>query len=210
MNASRRKNSSTPQNDYRPERNAELLDLERLYETPSWYAVYTCVNREKLVAAQFVVRGIEHFLPLYESVRDWSDRRVKLQSPLFPGYLFVFTTLRQRLPILMVPGVVNLVSVARQPVPLSAEIIQTLRDGLNRVSTEPCPYLAIGQRVSICGGPLKGLTGILLRKKAAPRVVISIEEIQQSFLADVDENHLIPMEQPVGTAPPAWAAVSLR
>src|ERR1700739_3959425 len=92
--------------------------LEYLYETPHWYAVYTCAKREKLVASQFALRGVEHFLPLYQTVRRWSDRRVKLQLPLFPGYLFVFTALRNRLPILTVPGVVRLVSTARHPIPL--------------------------------------------------------------------------------------------
>lgn len=187
-----------PYGQARPESRQADMDLDRLYETSYWYAVYTCANREKLVAAQFAVRGIEHFLPLYESVREWSDRRVKSQLPLFPGYLFVFTALRHRLPILTVPGVVNLVSVARQPVALAAETIQTLRDGIQRIAALPYPYLTVGQRVSICAGPLKGLTGILLRRKAAPRVVISINEIRQSFLAEVDANDLMPVGRLMG------------
>ena len=177
-----------PHNSFR-----QSTELERLYDTPNWYAVYTCAQREKLVATQFASRGIEHFLPLFESVREWSDRRVTLQMPLFPGYLFVYTCLRRRLPILTVPGVVNLVSVAGQPAPLPAEVVPTLRDGLKRVSAEPYPYLATGQRISICSGPLKGLTGILLRRKSGPRVVVSIDAIERSFLADVDAHDLAPI-----------------
>lgn len=211
MNTSQKNRRSTPQpaDRNRHESNA-VADLERLYETPQWYAAYTCANREKLVAAQFVVRGIEHFLPVYQSVREWSDRRVKLQLPLFPGYLFVFTSLRNRLPILTVPGVVNLVSTARQPVPLAPEFIQTLRDGINRVSVEPCPYLEIGQRVSICAGPLKGLGGILVRHKSQLRVVISVSEIKQSFVAEVDANHVIPIGPVTGIPAPAWHAETLQ
>ena len=186
------------QHEVRPESGFPNADLERLYETAHWYAVYTCAQREKLVAAQFAVRGIEHFLPLYKSIRQWSDRKVKLDLPLFPGYLFVFTDLRHRLPIVTVPGVVNLVSVAGQPIPLEGETIRTLRDALSRVAAQPYPYLAIGQRVSICGGPLKGLTGILLRRKAMPRVVISIDQIQQSFIAEVDADALVPIGRASG------------
>src|SRR3954452_18790314 len=130
--------------------SSQSTELERLYDTPHWYAVYTCAQREKLVATQFESRGIEHFLPVFESVREWSDRRVALQMPLFPGSLFVNTCLRRRMPILTVPGVVNLVSVAGQPAPLPAEVVPTLRDGLKRVSAEPYPYLTTGQRISIC------------------------------------------------------------
>jgi transcription antitermination factor NusG len=169
--------------------------VDNLDVNPRWYAVYTCANREKLVAAQFASRGIEHFLPLFESVREWSDRRVRLLMPLFPGYLFVFTSLRHRLPVLTVPGVVRLVNVAGQPVPLATEVIETLRDGIKRLEAEPFPYLTIGQRVSICGGPLRGLTGILLRRKSGPRVVVSIEAIERSFLVQVAASDLVPIGQ---------------
>jgi transcription antitermination factor NusG len=113
--------------------------------------------------------------------------------PLFPGYVFVYTSLRRRLPILTVPGVVNLVSVAGQPVPLAPEVVPTLRDGIKRVSAQPYPYLTVGQHVSICSGPLKGLTGILLRRKSGPRVVVSIDAIERSFLADVAADDLAPL-----------------
>jgi transcription antitermination factor NusG len=170
-------------------------DIDRLYAKPRWYAVYTCANREKLVAAQFASRGIEHFLPLFESVREWSDRRVRLLMPLFPGYLFVFTSLRHRLPVLTAPGVVRLVNVAGQPVPLATEVIETLRDGIRRLEAEPFPYLTTGQRVSICAGPLKGLTGFLLRRKSGPGVVVSIEAIERSFLVHVAASDLVPIGQ---------------
>ncbi len=176
--------------------NKELMEnIDRAYEQPHWYAVYTFPNREKLVAAHFASRGIEHFLPLFESVREWSDRRVELLMPLFPGYLFVFTSLRHRLPVITVPGVVRLVNVAGQPVPLATNVIETLRHGIRRLEAEPFPYLTVGQRVSICAGPLKGLTGVLLRRKSGPRVVVSIEAIERSFLVHVAASDLIPIGQ---------------
>src|SRR5690349_14882453 len=51
-----------------------------------WYAAYTCANHEKHVEYQLRARSVEHFLPVYESMRRWKDRRVKLEMPLFPGY----------------------------------------------------------------------------------------------------------------------------
>lgn len=167
-------------------------EVEQLYSTAHWYAVYTCVHREKQVAAQFAVRGIDHYLPLYESVREWSDRRVKLQMPLFPGYLFVSTALRERLRILTVPGVVNLVSSAGQPLPMMQDVIDRLRDCVQRVAAQPYPYLPVGQPVSICSGPLKGWSGVLLRHKSGARVAISIDLIERAFIADVDANDLVP------------------
>jgi transcription antitermination factor NusG len=171
----------------------DYASLEFLYETPHWYAVHTCANREKLISKHLASRGIEHFLPLYESVREWSDRRMKLELPLFPGYLFVYTALRHRMPIVTVPGVVNLVGVAGQPAPLSTQTIVSLKDGIRRVAAQPYPYLPVGQPVSIRSGPLKGLSGVLVRHKSGPRVVISIDMLERSFLADVAVQNLVPI-----------------
>src|ERR1700692_1792555 len=59
------------------------------YFEPHWYAAYTFANHEKGVAQQLERRSVECFLPLYESVRRWKDRRVRLCPPFFPGYVFV-------------------------------------------------------------------------------------------------------------------------
>lgn len=166
---------------------------EAIYDAVHWFAIYTYSNREKIIAAHLESRGIEHFLPLYQSVRNWSDRKIKLELPLFPGYLFVRASLRNRLPILTVPGVVNIVSAAGIPIPLASEVIGTLREGLKLVAAQPYPYLAVGQRVSISSGPLKGLSGVLLRHKPGPRVVISIDSIERSFLVDVPASDLVPI-----------------
>src|SRR6266853_2679696 len=77
---------------------------------PLWYAAYTKANHEKQVTQQLEQRSIEHLLPLYESVRRWKDRRIRLQMPLFPGYVFVHFALCDRLQVSQIPGVVHLVS----------------------------------------------------------------------------------------------------
>src|ERR1700675_2118584 len=72
-----------------------------------WYAAYTCANHEKRVAAEIEARDVEHFLPVYASVRRWKDRRVSLELPLFPGYVFVRLALRDQLRVLQIPSVVR-------------------------------------------------------------------------------------------------------
>src|SRR6266403_3353343 len=86
-----------------------LISLPPEYLEPRWYAAYTSANHEKRVAQQLGLRDIEHILPLYESMRRWKDRKMKLQLPLFPGYIFVRLALRDRLQLLQVPGVARLV-----------------------------------------------------------------------------------------------------
>ena len=152
-----------------------------------WYAAYTCANHEKQVATQLDVRAVEHFLPLYSSVRRWKDRRVTLDLPLFPGYVFIRLALRDRLRVLEVPGVVRLVGFSGQPAALPDEEMEILRTGLSQsLRAEPHPFLTVGRRVRITGGPFAGLEGVLKRKKSSVRVVVTLELIQRSVAVDVD------------------------
>jgi transcription antitermination factor NusG len=159
-----------------------------------WYAAYTSANHEKKVRQQLELRHVESFLPLYETVRRWKDRRMRLQLPLFPGYVFARMALPDRLQVLQVPGVVRLVGFNGRPAPLLDEEIEGLRKGLTcGVLAEPHPFLTIGRRVRIKGGPLAGREGVLLRKKGALRVVLSILLIRRSVVVDVDEDNIAPV-----------------
>lgn len=161
---------------------------------PRWYAVYTSANHEKKVAAEFRSRSVESFLPLYTSVRRWKDRRVQLQMPLFPGYVFVHLALSERLRVIQVPGVVKLVGFGGQPVALPDEQLEALRTGLNgQLRAEPHPYLTIGRRIRIVRGAFQGAEGTLVRKKGVFRVVLSLELIMRSIAVEVDAADVEPM-----------------
>jgi len=166
--------------------STQLLGLPSSFCDPFWYAAYTSANHEKRVAEQFTRRSVEHFLPLYQSVRRWKDRRVQLQLPLFPGYVFVRLALRDRLRVLQVPGVANLVGFRGTPTALPQEEIDALRTSLlNGVRAEPHRYLTIGRRVRVKSGPLTGMEGILVRKKNQDRLVISLDLILRSVAVEV-------------------------
>src|SRR5712692_2752675 len=158
----------------------------------SWYAAYTCPRHEKSVAEQLTGRGVEFYLPLYETVSRWKDRRVRLSLPLFPGYVFVRIPLCERLRVLGVPSVVRLVGFNGRPAPLPEEEIESLRNGLSTLRAEPHPFLKAGRRVRIVQGPLQGLEGVLLRRKGRYRLVISLDLIQRSICVDVDADSLQP------------------
>jgi len=152
-----------------------------------WYAAYTCAQHEKSVTRQLELRSVQSFLPLYEKMSRWKDRRVKVQLPLFAGYVFVRMQLDEKLRVLQVPGVVRLVGFGGQPSPLLEEEMEALRRGLSgTLHAEPCPYLQVGSRVRLKSGPLRGTQGVLLKKKSGYRFVISLELIQRSISVEVD------------------------
>lgn len=157
------------------------------YLEEHWYAAYTCAKHEKRVTAELQVRGLEHFLPLYKSIRRWKDRRVSLELPLFPGYVFVRIALSDRLRVLQIPSVVHLVGFSGLPAALPDEEMDILRSGLSQhLLAEPHPFLVAGQRVRVLGGPLKGLEGIVVRRKNSDRLVISVALIQRAIAVEVE------------------------
>lgn len=166
---------------------SELGAHPSAYCEPRWYAAYTSANHEKRVALQLQQRSVEYFLPLYDSVRRWKDRRVKLQLPLFPGYVFVRLALRDRLQVLCVPGVARLVGFNGLPSALPEEEIVAIKESLAcGVRAEPHPYLTVGRRVRIAHGPLMGMEGLIVRRKKRIRFIISLELIRRSVAVEIE------------------------
>jgi transcription antitermination factor NusG len=167
-----------------------------LGEQPNWYALYTCPRHEKCVALQIEQRNISCFLPLYCSTRRWKDRRKELELALFPGYVFVHLALKDRLRILQLPSAVRLVSFNGQPAALPESDIEGLRERLSRGGrVEPHPYLRAGRRVRVCGGPMQGLEGIIVRRKDRCRLVFSVDLIMRSVAVEVDEGDVEPVSE---------------
>jgi transcription antitermination factor NusG len=159
-----------------------------------WYALYTCSRHEKQVAAQLEQRDFEVFLPLYPSLRRWKDRRVELQLPLFPGYLFVRIPLQHRIEVLNVPGAVRFVAFNGRPAAVTDNDLRSVRSALTEgLRVQPSPYLKIGRRVRVRGGPLTGTEGILVRKKDRFRLVLSIDIIMRSVAVEVDALDVEPL-----------------
>jgi len=167
-----------------------------------WYAVYTTNRHEKRVALHFSQRAIEHYLPLYRAERKWRNGlRVTLDLPLFPCYIFARIPLSERARVLSVPGTLTVVGgTGRDPVPLPDADIDALRWGLKAQLIEPHPRLTAGQQVRILSGAFAGMEGVVLRRKGACRVVITLKQIMQSIAVEVDESTLELLAEDRGVA----------
>jgi transcription antitermination factor NusG len=164
-----------------------------------WFALQTRSRHENLVANQLRGKGYDLFLPVYKSRRRWSDRVKELELPLFPGYLFCRFNPLDRLPILVTPGVIQIVGIGKNPAPVDDAEIGTLQSAVQSgLPRQPWPFLQIGQRVRVTYGPLHGLEGILLSFKGRHRLVFSVTLLQRSVAVEVDEAWIEPMPQQHG------------
>ena len=155
----------------------------------NWYAVYTRSNYEKKVASQFTLRGITTYLPLWQEVHNWSDRRKLVEVPVFRGYVFARfeDSGRNRLSILQTPGVARIVGGCGDIEVIPDAEIHAIRKLLS--SDLKCalhPFLREGDKVRVMRGPLEGIEGIFLRHKGAGRLVISVSLISQAVATEID------------------------
>jgi transcription antitermination factor NusG len=160
----------------------------------NWYAVFTVPQNEKSVVKHLDLRGIESFLPTYETVRVWKNRqRMKMVLPLFPSYLFVHINSRERAKVLQSPRVLHIVGSGRGYVPLPDSEIEFLRAGVCRQRIEPYRELVIGEKVRIRSGVMKGVCGTLVRKGSGVQFVLTLALINQHAAVQVDAKDLEPL-----------------
>lgn len=163
----------------------EQYDLD--VEPKSWYAVYTIVRHEKSVNSALLEKDIDTFLPIKKVINRWKDRQKEVAVPLFPGYIFVSTSLENRLKILNTKGVIRILGVNGFPTPISNEQIENIKSILNaNLSYDPCPYLKEGQQVVVVRGPLEGASGKIVQRRGEYRLILSIDLIKRSVSVEVD------------------------
>lgn len=152
-----------------------------------WYAILARTGREKNATLLLENSGFECYLPVSKSSRKWSDRTKEIDVPLFPGYLFCRMNPNDRLPVLMTPGVVQIVGRGKTPIPIEEQEIAAIqRAGSSGLSTMPWPYLQVGQMARIEEGPLQGMSGIVVRIKSGMKLVLSVQLLQRSIAVEID------------------------
>ena len=152
-----------------------------------WFALQVNSRKENWIFTHLVGQGYECFLPKYKSVRQWSDRRKEIESPLFPGYLFCRFNPLERLPILKTPGVMEIVGCNRKPIPIDEQEIQAIQRMMeSSLARQPWPYLEVGERVRIQSGALRGLVGVLVALKGNYRLVLSVTLLKRSVAVEID------------------------
>src|SRR5580693_581087 len=164
----------------------------------SWFAVQVRTRQELGISEHLQSNGYEWFLPLSRCQKRWSDRIKEVQSPLFPGYLFCRFDPLDRLPILKIPGVIQIVGSNRQPIPVDEDEIRAIQVLVaSGAPNQPCPYLEIGDKVRIESGPLRGLEGLLVEFQGNHQLVLSVTLLQRSVAVKIDSASVTSVRTPV-------------
>ncbi len=165
-----------------------------------WFALQVRTKHELSIANSLRGRGYDLLVPLYQRRRVWSDRIKVVDAPLFPGYLFCRLNIQHRLPVLMTPGVIQIVGDKRRLVPVDEAEINAIQAMVTSgLPHQPWPFLRAGDRVQIERGPLRGLEGILVEVRGTHRLILSVTLVQRSVAVEIDSAFV----KSLRTAPPS-------
>ncbi len=160
-----------------------------------WYALLTRSRFENIVHDSVTKKSIEAFLPKIKTISRRKDRRVIIDVPLFPGYLFVKTSSdpAHQLRILKTTGAVRLLGCNNGPVPVPDDSIESLKiitgSGMDIIKGS-ISEMSQGTPVMIISGPMAGVKGEFVKYKNKSRVIIRIETMGQFAGVETDENNL--------------------
>lgn len=162
-----------------------------MQDDPHWYAVYTKARSEKKVGEIMEREGIEHYCPLKKEVKQWSDRKKLVYTPVFPSYVFVRCRPSERQEVLNIPGVMNYVFWLGKPAVIRNKEIEGIRLFLEKGSDLEVANLEVksGELVNITSGAFKGFKGIVLEHNRQ-RVVLQIESLGIELRANIHKNKI--------------------
>lgn len=167
----------------------EIETTHSVHFENDWYALRIRYQHEAAAAALLALKDFRFFLPTYQTVRRWKDRKKLLSQPLFPGYLFVEDASDRKLQILNTPGVCSIISVAGTPAVIANDEFACIRRAVESTyPVGPHPFLNEGDTVQVRSGPLAGMEGILVRRKDTCRLVISVQMLGRSAAVEIDSS----------------------
>ena len=172
------------------------MSCERIPPSQSlpWFALRVRSRAEQLVGIALKGRGYEIFLPTYLECRRYSSCVKRVDTALFPGYLFCRLDVDNRLPVLSTRGVEHIVSCGGVPRPVEDCEIDAVRRVVDaRLSAKPWPYLQLGNPVRIRFGPLAGLEGLVVLEKSRERLVLSVSMLQRSVAVEMERSWVHPI-----------------
>jgi len=111
--------------------------------------------------------------------------------PLFRSYIFAQIELKNSIYVLQTPGVHHIVKIGGQIARVPEQQIQAVKIMLEGgEDPEAEDYFVVGDEAEVIGGPLRGLTGIVIRKSSEDRLVIRIDAIQHAISVQIDRRFL--------------------
>lgn len=152
-----------------------------------WLVLRTRSRHESAVESCLRQKRINSYLPKHNVVRRWKDRRAVVETPLFPGYVFVQPRLDQYENLRHIRGSCGLVLVGTKPAAMPEKDLEAVKILVRSgAALAVNPSLSPGQRVEVTAGPFVGVQGELIWVKSQEHLVINAHLLGSSVSVEVD------------------------
>ena len=164
-----------------------------------WYAIYVRSRHEKKVHQLLLEKGVESSLPLIKTIRKWSDRKKKVEIPLFRGYVFIKIDIgRDKLNILKTAGVVKFIGIRNKPSKIPDEEIHWIHMMMEKFpEVQNEKEIPAGKKVRVSAGPFKGIEGVVVRVGNRSRIVVLIESIMHAVSIEINPTYLTKIKKKI-------------
>ena len=158
-----------------------------------WIVVKTNSRAEKKVHDRIVAQGLESYLPMQTTVKQWSDRKRKIKTPLIPSTLFVKVSLLNWADLYQIQGVSNILKHLGKPAIVKDYELENLRLFLNGIEEKPLlnsQKFQKGDNVDVTSGPFKGIKATIIKSRNGIKTIINLESLNASFELEISKNCL--------------------
>ena len=159
----------------------------------NWYVVKTNSRAEKKVLERLEALGLEAYLPLITTIKQWSDRKKKVEVPLIPSTLFIHCQESDLKILYTVIGFHTLLYYLSKPAKVRDYEIQNLRILLQEnIEFEQEEFVNIqeGDKVEVIRGPFQGLIATSLEVSRTHKLIVEIESLEQRFVVHVPKSYV--------------------
>jgi transcription antitermination factor NusG len=162
-----------------------------------WHAVYVSSRTEKKITDLLNNKGIEAYVPIIKTMRQWSDRKKMVELPLLNGYVFVKINSAENEKVMQTRGVVNFVRSEGKIAVIRDVEIERLKQlvelGYHLEATSINKKYNEGDKIKISSGVLKGIEGFVVKTKENNQIEVLLESIGQCIRVN------LPVELLIGT-----------
>ncbi|MCL4548820.1 MAG: UpxY family transcription antiterminator [Bacteroidetes bacterium] len=157
-----------------------------------WFALYTKPQQEFKASLQLEGKEIEYYLPTITHVRQWSDRKKKIQVPLFRGYVFIHTTEKEKWRAIQQSSVVRIVGFNGKPSCIPDWEIENVKKLLEKSPEVFVSHqIELGTKVRIIDGPFNDVVGVVCKRQEEKWFCVSIELLRQTVMVRLTEENIV-------------------
>ena len=174
-----------------------------------WYVLHTRSHHEKALATVLMAAGVKHYLPLMRKPTFRRHRKVFVEFPLFPSYVFAYGTKEDTFVADRTRHVAHTIDVVDQQ--RFEWELGNVRQGLEEgadFTSHRC--IEEGQIVEVTAGPFKGLQGYVVKGRVGTRVVLQMTSFAQAVSLEVEASLLEPVEWSQPSSTTGWSTPTKR